>query len=302
MSPLLNPIPVFNVDGTPNQQGFITHCVRTNLVVAGISAHIRLLVTNLGNEHIILGLPWLRSTNAAVDWQSGEITLPSATPLNRLPDQPNASAELVPKTELPPPPMQTSKGDEEDYGDPLLELEPDETLIAYLQGEPILGVFEMETVPAIRDTPAPNSAPLLSPPSPGRIISQKKSGGPQRYVVNRVVTTARLNPAMAMAQQSHLGEKTRSFEDMVPEPYRQFWDVFEKKASEWFPESRPYDHAIDLKPDFLPKNCKVYPLSPKEQAAMDEFIDDNLRKGYIWESKSPQASPFFFVSKKDGSL
>ena len=35
---------------------------------------------------------------------------------------------------------------------------------------------------------------------------------------------------------------------------------------------------------------------------MDEFIDNNLRKGYIWESKSPQASPFFFVSKKDGSL
>ena len=61
VSPLLNPIPVFNVDGTPNQQGFITHCVRTNLVVAGISTRTRLLVTNLGNEHIILGLPWFRS-------------------------------------------------------------------------------------------------------------------------------------------------------------------------------------------------------------------------------------------------
>ena len=81
---------------------------------------------------------------------------------------------------------------------------------------------------------------------------------------------------MAMAQQLHLGEKTCSFEDMVSEPYQQFKNVFEKKASEHFPESRPYDHAIDLKPDFLPKSCKVYPLSPKEQATMDEFIDDNL--------------------------
>ena len=251
--------------------------MHTNLVVAGISTRTRLLVTNLGNEHIILGLPWLRSTNAAIDWQSSEITLPGATPLNCIPDQPTTMADQLSEMELPLPPTQTLCPDnEEDYGNPLLELELDETLIAYLQGEPILGVFEMETIPAIHDIPMPNSAPLPSPPTPGRISSQKSPRGPQQYVISRIVTTARLNPAMAMAQQLHLGEKTCSFEDMVSEPYQQFKNVFEKKASEHFPESRPYDHAIDLKPDFLPKSCKVYPLSPKEQATMDEFIDDNL--------------------------
>jgi hypothetical protein len=35
---------------------------------------------------------------------------------------------------------------------------------------------------------------------------------------------------------------------------------------------------------------------------MNEFIDENLRKGYIRPSKSPMASPFFFVGKKDGRL
>lgn len=35
---------------------------------------------------------------------------------------------------------------------------------------------------------------------------------------------------------------------------------------------------------------------------MNEFLDDNLRKGYIRPSTSPMASPFFFVGKKDGSL
>ena len=30
-------------------------------------------------------------------------------------------------------------------------------------------------------------------------------------------------------------------------------------------------------------------------------MDDQLRKGYIRPSKSPQTSPMFFVSKKDGS-
>ena len=127
---------------------------------------------NLGNEHIILGLPRLRSTNAAVDWQSGVITLPGAALLNSIPDQPTTKAEQSSETELPLPPTQLlSPDNEEDYGDPLLKLEPDETLIAYLQGEPILGVFEMETVPAICDIPALNNAPLPSPPTLGRISS-----------------------------------------------------------------------------------------------------------------------------------
>jgi hypothetical protein len=32
---------------------------------------------------------------------------------------------------------------------------------------------------------------------------------------------------------------------------------------------------------------------------LDEFLEENLQKGYIQPSKSPMASPFFFVSKKD---
>jgi hypothetical protein len=32
---------------------------------------------------------------------------------------------------------------------------------------------------------------------------------------------------------------------------------------------------------------------------MDKFLEENLWKGYIRPSKSPMASPFFFVSKKD---
>ena len=42
--------------------------------------------------------------------------------------------------------------------------------------------------------------------------------------------------------------------------------------------------------------------SPKEREAAEKFIEDNLREGKIRLSKSPQAAPFFFVGKKDGSL
>ena len=46
----------------------------------------------------------------------------------------------------------------------------------------------------------------------------------------------------------------------------------------------------------------MYPLSPKEQQALKEFIDENLASGRIRPSKSPMASPFFFIKKEDGSL
>ena len=46
-------------------------------------------------------------------------------------------------------------------------------------------------------------------------------------------------------------------------------------------------------------NCKTYPLAEGQQKLLDEFIVDHLKKGYIHQSNSPYASPFFFVSKKD---
>jgi hypothetical protein len=92
-------------------------------------------------------------------------------------------------------------------------------------------------------------------------------------------------------------EKKKSLDNLLLKAYHEYKLVFEKEASEHFPESRPWDHTIDLKPDFILKDCKVYPLTPAEQ--LDEFLEENLCKGYIRPSKSPMASPFFFVLKKD---
>jgi len=44
----------------------------------------------------------------------------------------------------------------------------------------------------------------------------------------------------------------------------------------------------------------VYPLSREERGEMCEFIDEQLRKGYIRPSKLPQTALVFFVEKKDG--
>ena len=88
----------------------------------------------------------------------------------------------------------------------------------------------------------------------------------------------------------------------IPAFCSDFADVFTESTHNQLPPHQPFDHTIDLKEGFLPKIAKVYPLNPKEREACKAFIKEHLVTGHIILSKSPQASPFFFVPKKDGSL
>ena len=57
---------------------------------------------------------------------------------------------------------------------------------------------------------------------------------------------------------------------------------------------------VELKKSFVPRKGKVYSLSRDEREKVQVFVEDQLRKGYIWPSKSPQTLPVYFVAKKDG--
>ena len=92
----------------------------------------------------------------------------------------------------------------------------------------------------------------------------------------------------------------RKTEEMVPRRFHKYLKVFEKKESERMLMRKAWDHAIDLREGFVPKKGKIYPLSRVEREEVQEFVKDQLRKGYIRPSKSPQTSPVFFVPKKDG--
>jgi Reverse transcriptase (RNA-dependent DNA polymerase). len=78
---------------------------------------------------------------------------------------------------------------------------------------------------------------------------------------------------------------------------------FTKEEFDELPPHRPWDHAIELLPGTTERlDCKIYPLSADEQTQLDEFLEENLSTGRIRPSKSPMASPFFFIKKKDGKL
>jgi len=66
------------------------------------------------------------------------------------------------------------------------------------------------------------------------------------------------------------------------------------------PVKKTWDHAIELKEGFTPRKGKVYSLSREEREEVQKFVEDQLRKGYIRPSRSPQMSPVHFVAKKDG--
>ena len=91
-------------------------------------------------------------------------------------------------------------------------------------------------------------------------------------------------------------------EMVLAQHLEEFWEVVEKGQFDRLPEWWQWDHAIELKPGGEPFATQIYPLNLDEQKHLDEFLEENLKFGKIRPSKSPIASPFFFIKKKDGSL
>ena len=91
----------------------------------------------------------------------------------------------------------------------------------------------------------------------------------------------------------------KTVEEIVPPAFHAYLDIFRKEPSEWMPMHKPWDHAIDLMLDFVPEKSKIFLLSLDEHEEMSSFVRDQLWKGYIQPSSSPQMSLMFFVPKPE---
>jgi len=92
----------------------------------------------------------------------------------------------------------------------------------------------------------------------------------------------------------------RKIKEIVLQKFLRWKKVFGKMELERMPTRKIWDHAIDLKETFKPLKGRIYPLSKDESKEIQKFVDDQLRKGYIRPSKSPQTLLVFFMGKKDG--
>jgi len=77
---LSHPIPVYNVDGSPNEAGQISEVVDVVLRYKTHSERMLLAVSNLGKQNMILSYTWLKDHNPEVDWQTGEVQMNRCPP------------------------------------------------------------------------------------------------------------------------------------------------------------------------------------------------------------------------------
>lgn len=276
---LSRPIPVYNVDGSPNESGSITEVLEVVLRYRDHSETAVFAVTNLGRQDIILGLTWLREHNPEVDWKTEEVKM-SRCPNHCHTCQHEVNEErkerLVEAAKIRTcraGPMPSPDVDMEDIPD--LSMDPDDEDDEDEDEKPYVGEDQLEEGDRLFTTTIPCEAEFIRATS---------------------------NVSQRLAEAFHKNSQPKSFHESVPTHLHDFEDLFSKASFDRLPDRKVWDHAIELEPGAKPTNCKVYPLAPNEQAELDEFIQENLASGRIRPSKSPMASPVFFIKKKDGTL
>ena len=148
LTKLKTPVTPINVDGTENRSGKIEYVTWLNLHFDNIKMVTRLLVTDLGKEQIILGLPWLQEYNPIIDWTKGTIEIPSSKPTRSfekmiLRSLKIARAEIIPLA--PEKPTWEEIYEELDFSPTLTPLSPEEPILLNIDNEKEAAINWIET-------------------------------------------------------------------------------------------------------------------------------------------------------------
>ena len=239
----------------------------------GHSERILLAVTRLGKQSVILRMTWLGKHNPEFDFAAKKVRMTRCSPrccagcrldLREQRKVRKVEARHVAACRAGPLPAFVEDVDEDSDEDPETSDESDAASDESLE--------EGDRIWATRLLPKPEYIRASSTISQRLAEAFKRNSAPPDY------------------------------EKHIPPHLRDFHAVFAKESFDDLPESKPWDHAVELIPDATPKSCKVYPLALSEQKELDAFLKENLESGRIRPSKSPMASPVFFIKKKDGGL
>jgi len=77
LEPLREPRRLEVVDGRQSVAGEITHMARVAMDIRGHKEVLRCFVTKLGQQPIVLGIPWLQLHDAAISWRNNTLTFGS---------------------------------------------------------------------------------------------------------------------------------------------------------------------------------------------------------------------------------
>ena len=90
---------------------------------------------------------------------------------------------------------------------------------------------------------------------------------------------------------------------LIPSEYASYKDVFDEPEPEHaLPKHQPWDYEIVLELGKSPTFGPIYLLLAAQLKVLWEYIEENLKKGFIWKSTLPAGYPILFAPKKDGKL
>ena len=70
--------------------------------------------------------------------------------------------------------------------------------------------------------------------------------------------TTSMTFAQKYQSEQEMADALRPVEEQVPREFHKYLKVFSKEAVSRFPEHKPWDHKIELKPGFEPKAQKAF--------------------------------------------
>jgi RNase H-like domain found in reverse transcriptase/Reverse transcriptase (RNA-dependent DNA polymerase)/Integrase zinc binding domain/Retroviral aspartyl protease len=220
------PLHVANGQKMPEQSRITHEVLSVPMKIKGHQEEIDLDFFGLATHDVILGLPWFKKNNPAIDWKSDTISLA------------DCEGTLNPKPTHPAPEVVDEKA--------------------------------LNQMASTKTRPRERSSPQ----------DGKRNGHPQ-----------------------DVRDKGKDAPPAIPEEYKRWEHLFREGAdADALPQHRPWDHEITLQEGKNPTFEPIYALSERELATLREYIDKNLKKGYIRPSESPAGYPILFVPKKDGSL
>lgn len=270
---LPTPMPIAGFHGEVLEQNTVTHFALAQLHVHDhVEEKAFFYITALSRYPIILGMPWLTTHNPAICWNSRTLKFQSEycqkhcnTPLRP------AVVRCLQDVPRHARPRET----------PLRQLNPAEN---------------QETL--IQDPTLPKNTLNIQ-----RISLRACSAFVRRGETVYPITLEQVEQELARrnASPTRISSQTTEADptELLPAELKDFADVFNPKEAAKLPPHRQYDHDIKVLPGKEPPFGPLYPMSRPHLIALKEWLDENLKKGFIRPSSSPAASPVLFV-KKDG--